>query len=208
MLTLPRPLDVPFTDTSAEALRLSLDHGRIAPLASRNVHVPTVVAPTDTVIADTESTLAEATPALALTLTVIGSSHQAILSAGRTDAFIETFACLGEDGDDSSPKRPRWDCEDIRHNRWAGFTEHRFTATRTHVTGDFPRAAAEVLAAGADRALTADDHLSVAFPGQPGALTALSLTAAGPDRIAWQSWHCYPQHGEIVHSSSELRRST
>jgi hypothetical protein len=105
MLTLPRPLDVPFTDTSAEALRLSLDHGRIAPLASRNVHVPTVVAPTDTVIADTESTLAEATPALALTLTVIGSSHQAILSAGRTDAFIETFACLGEDGDDSSPKR-------------------------------------------------------------------------------------------------------
>lgn len=207
MLTLPRPLDVPFTDTSAEALRLTLDHDRIAPLAARRIDVPTVAAPTDTKIADTEPTLAEATPALALTLTVIGSSHQAILSVGPTDVFIETFACLGEDGNDSPPKRPQWDREEVRHGRWAGFTEHLITATRTHVSGDFPTAAAEVLAAGADRALTADDHLSVAFPGQPGALTALSLTAAGPDRIAWQSWHCYPQHGEIVHSSSELRRS-
>ena len=59
MLTLPRPLDVPFTDTSAEALRLSLDHGRIAPLAARRIDVPTVAAPTDT-----ESTLAEAAPHL------------------------------------------------------------------------------------------------------------------------------------------------
>ncbi|WP_172174007.1 DUF2617 family protein [Brevibacterium sp. CT2-23B] len=203
MLTLPRPLDVPFTDTSAEALRLSLDHDRIAPLAAHRIDVPTAAAPTDT-----ESTPAEEAPHLTLTLTVIGSSHQTVLSTGPTDVFIETFACLGEDGDDSSQTRPRWDREDIRHGRWAGFTEHRFTATRTHVSGDFPTAAAEVLAVGADRALTADDHLSVAFPGQPGALTALSLTAAGPERIAWQSWHCYPQHGEIVHSSSELRRST
>lgn len=200
MLTLPRPLDVPFTDTSAEALRFSLDHGRIAPLASRSITVPTVAAPTDT-----EPTLAEAAPELTLTLTVIGSSHQAILSAGSTDAFIETFACLGED---MSPLRPRWDHEDVRHGRWASYTEHRFTATRTKVHGDFPTAAAEVLATGADRAVTSDDHFSVAFPGQPGALTALSLTCAQPERIAWQSWHCYPQHQEIVHSTSELRRST
>ncbi|WP_167194300.1 DUF2617 family protein [Brevibacterium pigmentatum] len=200
MLTLPRPLDVPFTDTSAEALRLSLDHGRIAPLASRSITVPTVAAPTDT-----EPTLAEAAPELTLTLTVIGSSHQAILSAGSTDAFIESFACLGKD---MSPLRPRWDHEDVRHGRWAGYTEHRFTATRTKVHGDFPTTAAEVLATGADRAVTSDDHFSVAFPGQPGALTALSLTCAQPERIAWQSWHCYPQHQEIVHSTSELRRST
>ncbi|MGO3024046.1 MAG: DUF2617 family protein [Brevibacterium sp.] len=200
MLTLPRPLDVPFTDTRAEALRLSLDHDRIAPLAARRIDVPTVAAPTDT-----GSTFAEAAPELTLTLTVIGSSHQAILSAGPTDAFIETFACLGED---MSPLRPRWDHEDVRHGRWAGYTEHRFTATRTKVHGDFPTAAAEVLATGADRAVTSDDHFSVAFPGQPGALTALSLTCAQPERIAWQSWHCYPQHQEIVHSTSELRRST
>lgn len=200
MLTLPRPLDVPFTDTSAEALRLTLDHDRIAPLAARRIDVPTVAAPTDT-----GSTFAEAAPELTLTLTVIGSSHQAILSAGSTDAFIESFACLGED---MSPLRPRWDHEDVRHGRWAGYTEHRFTATRTKVHGDFPTAAAEVLATGADRAVTSDDHFSVAFPGQPGALTALSLTCAQPERIAWQSWHCYPQHQEIVHSTSELRRST
>ena len=203
MLTLPRPLDVPFTDTSAEALRLSLDHGRIAPLASRSVTVPIVAAPTDTA-----SALAEAVRELTLTLTVIGSSHQAILTDGAADAFVETFACLGEGADESSPIRPRWDHEDVRHGRWAGYTEHRFTATRTKVHGDFPTAAAEVLATGADRAVTSDDHFSVAFPGQPGALTALSLTCAQPERIAWQSWHCYPQHQEIVHSTSELRRST
>ena len=203
MLTLPRPLDVPFTDTSAEALRLRLDHGRIAPLASRSVDVPTVAAPTDTA-----SALAEAVPELTLTLTVIGSSHQAILTDGAADAFVETFACLGEGADESSPIRPLWNREVIRRGRWAGFTEHRFTATRTGVHGDFPTAAAEVLATGADRAVTSDDHFSVAFPGQPGALTALSLTCAQPERIAWQSWHCYPQHQEIVHSTSELRRST
>ena len=203
MLTLPRPLDVPFTDTSAEALRLSLDHGRIAPLATRSIDVPTVAAPTDT-----GPTSTEAAPPLTLTLTVIGSSHQAILSAGPTDAFIETFACLGEDANGPSPARPQWDHEDVRHGRWAGYTEHRFTPTRTKVHGDFPTAAAEVLATGADRAVTSDDHFSVAFPGQPGALTALSLTCAQPERIAWQSWHCYPQHQEIVHSTSELRRST
>ncbi|SDT05991.1 Protein of unknown function DUF2617 [Brevibacterium siliguriense] len=193
MLTLPRPLDVPFTDTSAEALRLSLDHGRIAPLASRSIEV---------------STGTEAAPRLTLTLTVIGSSHQAILVERTNDAFIETFACLGENADGPSPSRPQWDHEDVRRGRWAGFTEHRFTATRTKVRGDFPTAAAEVLTISADRARTADDHLSVVFPGQPGALTALSLICAESELIAWQSWHCYPQHQEIVHSSSELRRST
>jgi hypothetical protein len=189
MLTLPRPLDVAFTDTSAEALRFSLDHHRISPLATHHIDIPTEAAP------------------LTLTLTIIGSSHQAILGASTADAFIETFACLGEDGNDSSPLEPNWDREDVRHGRWAGFTEHRFFATRTRVDGDFPTAAAEVLATSADRALTNRDHLSVAFPGLPGALTALTLTCARPDRIAWQSWHCYPQHREIVHSSSELRRS-
>lgn len=197
MLTLPRPLDVPFTDTSAEALRFSLDHGRIAPLAARTIDVPTEAVPIGT----------EAAPPLTLTLTIIGSSHQAILGESAADALIETFACLGEEADDSSPARPNWGREDVRHGRWAGFTEHRFTATRTRTDGDFPTAAAEVLAASAGRALTAEAHLSVAFPGQPGALTALTLTCARPERIAWQSWHCYPQHQEIVHSSSELRRS-
>ncbi|UVI37000.1 DUF2617 family protein [Brevibacterium spongiae] len=192
MFTLPRPLDVAFTDTSAEALRFSLAHDRIAPLATRIIDVPTRT---------------EAPEPLALELTIIGSSHQAIVTAAGSDAFIETFACLGEDARDASPARPDWGRESVRHGRWAGFTQHRFTATRTQVPGDFPGAAAEVLATCADRAVTADGHLSVAFPGQPGALTALALTNSEPGRIGWQSWHCYPQHEEIVHSSSELRWS-
>ncbi|WP_209374578.1 DUF2617 family protein [Brevibacterium renqingii] len=190
MRTLPRPLDVAFTDTSSEALRFSLAHDRIAPLATRVIDVPSRTK----------------TPApLALELTVIGSSHQVILREANSDALIETFACLGEDARDSA--RPDWGRESVRHGQWAGFTQHRFTATRTTVHGDFPTAAAEVLATGENLAVTAENHLSVAFPGQAGALTALALTRAEPGRIGWQSWHCYPQHEEIVHSSSELRWS-
>ena len=68
--------------------------------------------------------------------------------------FVETFAYLGDDSSDSSPTEPKWDHEDIRHDRWAGYTEHRFFATRTRVDGDFPTVAAEVRATSADRALT------------------------------------------------------
>lgn len=185
-MTLTPPLaqlvraDVAFTDTSAQQLSFSLDHGRIAPLASEFIDLPS-------------------SPGQApsrLEFHVIGSSHQVILSETGTDTFIETFACLGE------AEHPGWDTTRTTTGTWSGFTRHQFRCELTDVDGAFIDAAAEVVT----RSSAHDRHLVVDFPGEPGALTALALTNSTPEQVSWQTWHCYPQHRQIVHSHSELRR--
>lgn len=173
-------VDVAFADTSAQALTFSLDHGRITPLASDFIDLPS----------------SNGQDRLQLELHVIGSSHQVILSDNSTDAFIETFACLGED------ERPGWDTTRTTAGTWSGFTRHQFRCELTDVPGSFSDAAAEVVA----RSSAHDRHLVVDFPGEPGALTALALTDCSSEQLSWRSWHCYPQHRQIVHSHSELRR--
>ncbi|MDN6527976.1 MAG: DUF2617 family protein, partial [Brevibacterium sp.] len=180
--TQPMPVDVEFTATSAQALRFSLAHGRLPPLASTVVDLSPSKGQTRS----------------RLELHVIGSSHQVILNHGDTDAFIETFACLGED------ERPDWGTTRTTDGTWSGFARHRFRCELTDVVGRFADAAAEVVAASSAH----DHHLVVDFPGEPGALTALALTRSEPEQVSWQTWHCYPQHRQIVHSHSELRRRT
>lgn len=179
---IPR-LDVPFADTSAEALRISLDHPRIAPLDSRVLDLG---------------------EGLALELHVIGSSHQVVLTSHGADAFVETFACL--DTDDRQVRAPDWDRETITAGSWAGFTRHAFSATRMQVTGDFLPSVAEAAA----RSRAHSPHLVVEFPGDPGAVTALCLTTADDSggTLAWRTWHCYPQTATIVESTSTLTRDT
>lgn len=172
--------DVAFTDTSAQALSFSLDQRRIAPLASEFIDLPS----------------SDGQDRSRLELHVIGSSHQVILSDHDTDSFIETFACLGED------ESPGWDTTRTTTGTWSGFTRHQFRCELTDVAGSFTDAAAEVVR----RSSAHDRHLVVDFPGEPGALTALALTNSTPEQVSWQSWHCYPQHRQIVHSHSELRR--
>ncbi|MBM6591223.1 DUF2617 family protein [Brevibacterium sp. RIT 803] len=173
-------VDVAFADTSAQALTFSLDHGRITPLASDVIDLPS----------------ANGHDRSRLELHVIGSSHQVIVSESDTDSFIETFACLGED------ERPAWDTTRTTAGIWSSFTRHQFRCGLTDVAGSFSDAAAEVVA----RSSTHDRHLVVDFPGEPGALTALALTDMTSEQVSWQSWHCYPQHRQIVHSQSQLRR--
>ncbi|MCI4010951.1 DUF2617 family protein [Brevibacterium sp. ZH18] len=183
----PITVDVPFADTSAEALCFSLEHTRITPLASTIIDLP-------------------GTDGLRLELHVIGSSHQVILSGHESDAFIETFACLGDGA--AETMRPDWGTTQTMTGMWSGFTRHRFTAQTHEVETSFAEAAAEVV----ERSSAYDNHLVVAFPGDPGALTALALTSGddgedGEGDMSWETWHCYPQHRQIVHSRSELRRS-
>lgn len=173
-------VDVEFTDTSAQALSFSLEHGRITPLASTFIDLP---APNG-----------QSRPRLELH--VIGSSHQVILSENDTDTFRETFACLGEDN------RPDWNTTRSTSGSWSGFAQHRFRCELTDVESSFADAAAEVV----HRTGAHDRHLLVDFPGEPGALTALALTTCNSEQVSWQTWHCYPQHRQIVHSYSELRR--
>lgn len=187
-MTLTPPLtrlvsaDVAFTDTSAQQLSFSLNHGRIEPLASEFFDLPS----------------SPVHGRSRLELHVIGSSHQVILNETDTDSFIETFACLGED------EHPGWDSTRTTTGTWSGFTHHRFRCELTDVDGAFTDAAAEVVA----RSSAHDRHLVVDFPGEPGALTALALTNSTAEQVSWQTWHCYPQHRQIVHSCSQLRRSS
>lgn len=179
-LQAPMTVDVAFTDTSAQALSFSLDHGRITPLASTFIDLPA----------------GDGQERSRLELHVIGSSHQVILDDGDTDAFIETFACLGED------ERPDWGTTRTTDGAWSGFASHLFRCELSDVAGSFTDAAAEVV----ERSSAHEHHLVVDFPGEPGALTALALTRSEPGQVSWQTWHCYPQHRQIVHSQSELRR--
>ncbi len=178
-------LTIGFTDTSAEQLRFSLDHPRITPLASKRLDVTAAVPSADTDVV--------------LELHVIGSSHQVALSVAGTDRFIETFACLGEDAG-PPVHRPAWGRTRTTPGSWAGFSRHEFRSHRQEVPGDFGSAVAEVL----DLARAAAHHIVVGFPGDPHAVTALAATRVEPGCVAWQTWHCYPQHRQIVHSASRL----
>ena len=175
-----KSVDVAFTDTSAQALRFSLDHERITPLASTFIDLPS----------------SDGAPHARLGLHVIGSSHQVILNDHTRDEFIETFACLGEG------ERPEWDTTRATEGTWSKFTSHRFRCSLTDVQGSFADATAEVV----HQSRIHEHHLVVGFPGDPNAFTALAATRSEAGQVSWETWHCYPQHRQIVHSRSELRR--
>jgi hypothetical protein len=124
-----------------------------------------------------------ALPGLTLSLRVLGASHQVVVGD-----WSETVACL--------PDRPG-----------------ALPASEETVVGDFVvRFRAECLrptdfAERVGRIVTdcaADDNAFVGeFPGSPLAVTALSARAHG-DGAAWQTWHAYPQVGELVWTSTEV----
>ncbi|QCP04126.1 DUF2617 family protein [Brevibacterium sp. CS2] len=188
-------LDVPFADTAAADLTFSLAQGRLP-----SVH----------------STVARLTArsghALRVELAVLGCSHQVIVTGGGAE-LIETLACLPT----ADPTLP----ESRLTAGIAGTGVHDFRSRVDHVGTDRFLAAVDDIVAGAQRAA---HHAVVDFPGHPGAVTALALgpsaaagTEAGAgaeagadgtqrvgDALSWQTWHCYPQHGEIVHTRTAL----
>jgi hypothetical protein len=114
-------------------------------------------------------------------LRVLGASHQVVLGS-----FSETVACLPDRPGDLPP----------RSVRSVGDYVVEFSASCSRPS-DF---AAEVSRIVAECA--ADPHSLVAeFPGSPLAVTALSAEPAG-DGVRWETWHAYPQAGELVWTSS------
>lgn len=52
--------------------------------------------------------------------------------------------------------------------------------------------------------LTADPHgIVAAFPGSPGAATGLRARV-GTDEVAWDTWHLYPERGEVVRTRTTV----
>lgn len=205
-------LDVPFVDTAAEELTFAMDHARLPSL--RHTVVPIG-------------------PATHLELHVLGCSHQAILVHQGQDTMIETVACV-PDLPAHLPERHVTElaeasghasCADPLHS---GGPRHEFTAHVDRLDSDaFQSAVARI----GEQARRSRYHCLVEFPGQPGAVTALALTCqvepTGPEVVgglavdskgltavrtaaawSWQTWHCYPQHGQIVTTRSTLQPLT
>jgi hypothetical protein len=114
-------------------------------------------------------------------LRLLGSSHQALVDGGAT--LSETVACR-PGGAGALPARTREG-------------EYTFWARVDRLAPDkYARRAREIIAA------VAGDGLVAVFPGPADAFTALR-PGLGP---SWDTWHGYPQSGELVHTRSRLER--
>jgi hypothetical protein len=124
-----------------------------------------------------------ALPGLTLSLRVLGASHQVVVGD-----WSETVACL--------PDRPG--ALPAAEETVVGDFVVRFRAECLRPT-DFATRVRQVIAD-----CEADENALVGeFPGSPLAVTALSARPHG-DGAAWQTWHAYPQVGELVWTSSEV----
>jgi hypothetical protein len=118
---------------------------------------------------------------LTVELRVLGASHQVVLGD-----WSETVACL--------PDRPG--ALPAREEQVVGDYVVRFEA-RCERPADFGASVSRVIAS-----CEADPNALVAeFPGSPLAVTALSASPSA-DGVAWETWHAYPQAGELVYTKS------
>ncbi len=127
-----------------------------------------------------------------LELRLLGHSHQARAELPGA-AFSETVRCApGARG--GLP---------ARSTDAAGPWSYAFTAAVERLD---PRAL-DALAA----RVAADPHgLVGVFGADPAALTALQAAPLGPaaaarSGVAWETWHAYPQSGELVRTRTEVR---
>lgn len=120
-------------------------------------------------------------------LRLLGASHQVrVLDAGRC-IWSETVAC----GGDGVPLPP------AVHQ---GVYRFR-AAVRQLSTADLAAQAQELMAGLAQH----PDALLGVFPEPTGtAVTALLVDRAG---LGWQTWHGYPQTGQLVHTTSTVGRA-
>ncbi len=130
-------------------------------------------------------------PAL-LELRLLGHSHQARAELPGA-AFSETVRC----GDGRPGGLPP------RSADAAGGWAYAFTAA----VEALDPAQLDALAA----RVAADPHgLVGVFGADPAALTALQAAPLGPaagarSGVAWETWHAYPQSGELVRTRTEVR---
>lgn len=118
-------------------------------------------------------------------LRVLGASHQVVVRRGAQVVVTETVAC-------DLPASAALPGEVDR----GGYRFH--SAVERHE----PAAFAAAVTALVDQ--LADDPAAIVaeFPGLPHAVTALAARTSG--RLGWQTWHCYPQTGELVSTSTLL----
>lgn len=122
-------------------------------------------------------------------LRVLSASHQIVVRHADGE-LIETVACLPGDG--SLPRRRRT-CR-------GALTHEIVSRTSQHEATELHRIVARLVA----RAQTGDRVLVGRFPGSSDAITAIELQDGAPG--GWQTWHAYPDRGELVWTRSWIGR--
>ncbi|GAA4284602.1 DUF2617 family protein [Brevibacterium daeguense] len=140
------------------------------------------------------STVVPLAPNVRLELNVLGCSHQVIIVDGARDVLVETLACLPG----TPPDLPASDSRSDETTAGAG---HSF---RSRVERAEPRGFRRAVDRIVDTAQARPFHCIARFPGHPAAVTALALERPEAGGLRWRTWHCYPQHGEIVHTRTRV----
>jgi hypothetical protein len=172
-------LDVPYADTRAAELAYAL--GLTALPALKVV---------DVAVGD-----------LDLQLRILGSSHQ-VLVRGALE-LSETVACLGNghDGAGAAAARPL-PTSSRRELRSSGGALWSYAMVAAVEPLDSSRT--EGLA-GLIRDLSrAPGGVVGVFPGEPHAFTGLRATGDS-GAVQWETWHAYPQAGELVRTRTTVR---
>ncbi|ETD34209.1 DUF2617 family protein [Williamsia sp. D3] len=117
-----------------------------------------------------------------LTLRLLGASHQvsAVTALGET---VETLACLPG-----------------QHRELPSTLQTPTVSFRARTERHNARSLSVLGAQISDRA-TGPHALIGHYPGSPDAFTAIIAADLG-DRIRWDTWHAYPQTGDVVITSS------
>lgn len=130
-------------------------------------------------------------PGAALELRVLGASHQVLAEVGGA-AWSETVACLPE----------RTGLLPATDESAAGGLRSWFTARCERLD---PAELARRVGAVRDRCAAERHALIGTFPGSPDAVTALVARPEPGGGARWETWHAYPQSGELVTTTSVVR---
>ncbi|MBD2758458.1 DUF2617 family protein [Yimella sp. cx-573] len=118
-----------------------------------------------------------------LDLRILGASHQVVVLDGPAAGLVETVAYLPQVDTVLPPAH-----ETELYRMTSAVHELDRDELQRWVDDSAPR-------------WTGEQTIVARFPGDPLALTVLAAQAGGR---SWQSWHVYPQHGQVVHTRTVL----
>jgi Protein of unknown function DUF2617 len=122
---------------------------------------------------------------------LLGASHQVVVETG-SDPLCETVAC-----GISGAALPA--VADHQGPSWS----YRFQAAVSTYAGERFAVAVDQLW---HNLASHPNFLGGVFAGSPHAATIVAVTGTDtPARVTWQTWHTYPQTGEIVTTRSEVQ---
>jgi hypothetical protein len=126
---------------------------------------------------------------LTVTLSVLGASHQVVVRRHDRPLLHETIAC------GIAEAAPLPDAHAAGGYRLVSHVEEMGP-------GELAAQASRLV----ERLSGRTDAVVAHFPGDPHAVTALALDGfVGGREITWNTWHTYPQTGEIVATTTSYR---